>query len=167
MKKAMTMNDYRKRGIICLTLVFLIGLVAVGLLSDGTPPPLKDANYAFNTRFSGGVRKEFSIKKAPSFHGDGVSFYVYTLKDEDMKILKADLKKNKAYPYDSPIGEVVAGDLQLALRERDASYDFGSLDKYRYYIQDRSPFKGSIPSNYDALMVEKNGNRVVYIVSDS
>ena len=161
------MNDYRKRRIIYLALVFLIGLVAVGLLSDGTPPPLKDANYAFNTRFSGGVREEFSIKKAPSFHGDGVSFYVYTLKDEDMKILEADLKKRKAYPYDSPIGEVLAGDLQLALRERDASYDFGSLDKYRYYIHDRSPFKGSVPSDYDALMVEKNGNRVVYIVSDS
>ena len=161
------MNDYRKRGVIYLALVFLIGLVAVGLLSDGTPPPLKDANYTFNTRFSGRVREDFSIKKAPSFHGDGVSFYVYTLKDEDMKILKADLKKNKAYPYDSPIGEVVAGDLQLALRERDASYDFGSLDKYRYYIHDRSPFKGSVPSDYDALMVEKNGNRVMYIVSDS
>lgn len=161
------MNDYRKRGIIYFALVFLIGLVAVGLLSDGTPPPLKDANYAFNTRFSGGVRKEFSIKKAPSFHGDGVSFYVYTLKDEDMKMLEADLKKKKAYPYDSPIGEAVAGDLQLALRERNASYDFGSLNKYRYYIQDRSPFKRSAPSNYDALMVEKNGNRVVYIVSDS
>lgn len=161
------MNDYRKRGVIYLALVFLIGLVAVGLLSDGTPPPLKDANYAFNTRFSGRVREEFSIKKAPSFHGDGVSFYVYTLKGEDMKILKADLKKRKAYPYDSPIGEVLAGDLQLALRERDASYDFGSLDKYRYYIHDRSPFKGSVPSDYDALMVEKNGNRVVYIVSDS
>lgn len=161
------MNDYRKRGIIYFALVFLIGLVAVGLLSDGTPPPLKEASYAFNTRFSGRVRKEFSIKKAPSFHGDGVSFYVYTLKDEDMKILEADLKKKKAYPYHSPIGEVVAGDLQLALRERDASYDFGSLDEYRYYIQDRSPFKGSAPSNYDALMVEKNGNRVVYIVSDS
>lgn len=161
------MNDYRKRGIIYLALVFLIGLIAVGLLSDGTPPPLKDANYAFNTRFSGRVQEEFSIKKAPSFHGDGVSFYVYTLKDEDMKILEADLKKRKAYPYDSPIGEVLAGDLQLALRERDASYDFGSLDKYRYYIHDRSPFKGSVPSDYDALMVEKNGNRVVYIVSDS
>lgn len=161
------MNNYRKRGIIYLAVVFLIGLVAVGLLSDGTPPPLKDANYAFNTRFSGRVQEEFSIKKAPSFHGDGVSFYVYTLKDEDMKILVADLKKKKAYPYDSPIGEAVAGDLQLALRERDASYDFGSLDKYRYYIHDRSPFKGSVPSDYDALMVEKNGNRVVYIVSDS
>lgn len=161
------MNDYRKRGIIYLAVVFLIGLIAVGLLSDGTPPPLKDANYAFNTRFSGRVQEEFSIKKAPSFHGDGVSFYVYTLKDEDMKILEADLKKRKAYPYDSPIGEVLAGDLQLALRERDASYDFGSLDKYRYYIHDRSPFKGSVPSDYDALMVEKNGNRVVYIVSDS
>ena len=161
------MNDYRKRGIIYFALVFLIGLVAVGLLSDGTPPPLKEASYAFNTRFSGRVRKEFSIKKAPSFHGDGVSFYVYTLKDEDMKMLEADLKKRKAYPYNSSIGEVVAGDLQLALRERDASYDFGSLDEYRYYIQDRSPFKGSAPSNYDALMVEKNGNRVVYIVSDS
>lgn len=161
------MNNYRKRGIIYLAVVFLIGLVAVGLLSDGTPPPLKEASYAFNTRFSGGVRKEFSIKKAPSFHGDGVSFYVYTLKDEDMKMLEADIKKRKAYPYDSPIGEAVAGDLQLALRERDASYDFGSLDKYRYYIHDRSPFKGSVPSNYDALMVEKNGNRVVYIVSDS
>ena len=161
------MNNYRKRGVIYLALVFLIGLVAVGLLSDGTPPPLKDANYSFNTKFSGGVREEFSIKKAPSFHGDGVSFYVYTLKGEDMKILKADLKKKKAYPYDSPIGEVVAGDLQLALRERDASYDFGSLDKYRYYIHDRSPFKGSVPSDYDALMVEKNGNRVMYIVSDS
>lgn len=161
------MNDYRKRGVIYLAVVFLIGLVAVGLLSDGTPPPLKDANYVFNTRFSGRVREKFSIKKAPSFHGDGVSFYVYTLKDEDMKILVADLKKSKAYTYDSPIGELVAGDLQLALRERDASYDFGSLDKYRYYIQDRSPFKGSAPSNYDALMVEKNGKRVVYIVSDS
>ena len=161
------MNDYRKRGVIYLALVFLIGLVAAGLLSNGTPPPLKDANYAFNTRFSGGVREEFSIKKAPSFHGDGVSFYVYALKDDDMNMLRADLKKRKAYPYDSPIGEAVAGDLQLALRERDASYDFGSLDKYRYYIQDRSPFKGSVPSNYDALMVEKNGKRVVYIVSDS
>lgn len=161
------MNDYRKRGIIYFALVFLIGLVAVGLLSDGTPPPLKEASYAFNTRFSGRVRKEFSIKKAPSFHGDGVSFYVYTLRDEDMKMLEANLKNQKAYPYDSPIGEVVAGDLQLALRERYASYDLGSLDKYRYYIQDRSPFKGSAPSNYDALMVEKNGNRVVYIVSDS
>ena len=161
------MNAYRKRGIIYLAIIFLIGLIAVGLLSDGTPLPLKEANYAFNTRFSGGVREKFSIKKAPSFHGDGVSFYVYTLKNEDTKMLEADLKNQKAYPYDSPIGEAVAGDLQLALRERDASYDFGSLDKYRYYIQDRSPFKGSVPSNYDALMVEKNGNRVVYIVSDS
>lgn len=161
------MNAYRKRGIIYLAIIFLIGLVAVGLLSDGTPPPLKEASYAFNTRFSGRVRKEFSIKKAPSFHGDGISFYVYTLKDDDMKVLEADLKKRKAYPYNSPIGEVVAGDLQLALRGRDASYDFGSLDKYRYYIHDRSPFKGSFPTNYDGLMVEKNGNRVIYIVSDS
>ena len=161
------MNDYRKRGIIFLSACFLLGLAVVLLSSDGTPRPLKEANYSFNTRFSGRVREDFSIKKAPSFHGDGVSFYVYTLKDEDMKMLEADLKKRKVYPYDSPVGEAIVGDLQLALRERDASYDFGSLDKYDYYLHDRSPFKGSIPTDYDALMVEKNGNRVVYVVSDS
>ena len=161
------MNDYRKRGIICLAIVFIIGLVAVGLLSDGTPPPLKEANYSFDTHFSGRVREEFSIKKAPSFLGDGVSLYIYTLKDDDMKILKTDLKTKKSYPYNSPIGEAVAGDLQLALRERDATFDFGSLNKYDYYVHDRSPFKTNTPSNYDALMVEKNGKRVVYIVSDS
>ena len=161
------MNDYRKRGVIYLALVFLIGLVAVGLLSNGTPPPLKDANYAFNTRFSGGVREEFSIKKAPSFHGDGVSFYVYFLNDYEMKLLEKDLEKRKAYSYNSPIGQTVAGDVQLALKKQKSTFDFGSLDHFQYYIHDRSPFKGSVPSNYDALMVEKNGNRVVYIVSDS
>lgn len=161
------MNDYRKRGIIYLAVVFLIGLIAVGLLSDGTPPPLKDANYAFNTRFSGRVQEEFSIKKAPSFHGDGVSFYVYTLKDDEMKLLERDLEKRKAYSYNSPIGQTVAGDVKLALKEQNATFDFGSMDHFRYYIHDRSPFKGSIPSNYDALMLEKGENRIVYVVSDS
>lgn len=84
-----------------------------------------------------------------------------------MKMLEADLKKRKAYPYESPVGETVAGDLQIALRERDTTFDFDSLDKYDYYVHDRSPFKASTPSNYDALMVENNGNRVIYIVSDS
>ena len=161
------MNDYRKRGIICLAIVFIIGLVAVGILSDGTPPPLKEASYAFNTRFSGRVREEFSIKKAPSFHGDGVSFYVYFLNDDEMKLLEKDLEKRKAYSYNSPIGQTVAGDVQLALKKQKATFDFGSLDHFQYYIHDRSPFKGSIPSNYDALMVEKGGNRIIYVVSDS
>ncbi|KXB67736.1 hypothetical protein HMPREF1863_00437 [Aedoeadaptatus coxii] len=163
----MIMNDYRKRGVLLLSACFLLGFTVVLLSSDRTPRPLKEANYSFNTRFSGRAQEEFSIKKAPSFLGDGVSLYIYTLKDDDMKILKTDLKTKKSYPYNSPIGEAVAGDLQLALREPDATFDFGSLNKYDYYVHDRSPFKTNTPSNYDALMVEKNGNRVVYIVSDS
>ena len=161
------MNNYRKRGILFLSACFLLGLVVILLLSDTTPRPLKEANYSFNTRFSGRVREEISIKKTPSFHGDGVSFYVYDLKDEDMKMLEADLKKRRSFSYDSSVGETITGDLQLALREGNSFYDFGSLDKYDYYLHDRSPFKGSFPTNYDGLMVERGGHQVVYIVSDT
>ena len=84
-----------------------------------------------------------------------------------MKLLERDLEKRKAYSYNSPIGQTVAGDVKLALKEQNATFDFGSMDHFRYYIHDRSPFKGSIPSNYDALMLEKGENRIVYVVSDS
>lgn len=58
-------------------------------------------------------------------------------------------------------GETVAGDLQLALREGNSSYDFGSLDKYDY-LHDRSPFKEVFRPITTALWRRETESRRLY-----
>ena len=126
-------------------------------------------NAAFHTHVTRRAVCVVDVKKPPDFLGDGVSYTIYKLNDEDMAQLNQDLKKTKAFSADSEISESVSSGLQWAKREQPAIKDPAlSFPNCRYYYVDRSP-GGMVDdvSNYDALVVDEDNRLIMYLVYDS
>ena len=159
----------RTKGLRILGALFCAGLVAIFIFSDATPRRIKAMNAAFATHVTRRAVCVDDVKKPPDFLGDGVSYTIYKLSDEDMARLNKDLKKTKAFSVDSEIGESVSSGLRWAKEEQPAIKDpVLSLPKCRYYYVDRSP--GGTPdaiSNYDALVVDEDNQLILYLVYDS
>ena len=159
----------RAKGLTVLGALFLAGLAAILIISDATPRRIKAMNAAFHTHVTRRAVCVDDVKKPPDFLGDGVSYTIYKLNDQDMAQLNQDLKKTKAFSADSEIGESVSSGLQWAKREQPAIKDPAlSLLKCRYYYVDRSP-GGTVDyvSNYDALVVDEENRLIMYLVYDS
>ena len=159
----------RTKGLTVLGALFLVGLAAIFIFSDATPRRIKAMNAAFHTHVTRRAVCVDDVKKPPDFLGDGVSYTIYKLNDEDMAQLNKDLKKTKAFSADSEIGESVSSGLQWAKREQPAIKDPSlSLPQCRYYYVDRSP-GGTVDyvSNYDALVVDEDNHLIMYLVYDS
>lgn len=159
----------RTRGLKILGALFLVGLAAIFIFSDATPRTLKAINGAFHTHVTGRAVCVDAVKKPPDFLGDGVSYTTYKLNDEDMDRLNKDLKKTKAFSSDSEIGGNVETALKWAKQVQPGINDPSlSLPHSRYYYVDRSPGgAGDVPSNYEALVVDKENNLIMYLVYDS
>ncbi len=159
----------RTKGLTVLGALFLAGLAAIFIFSDATPRRIKAMNAAFHTHVTRRAVCVNDVKKPPDFLGDGVSYTIYKLNDEDMAQLNQDLKKTKAFSADSEIGESVSSGLQWAKRAQPAIKDPAlSLPQCRYYYMDRSP-GGTVDdvSNYDALVVDEDNRLIMYLVYDS
>ena len=163
------MSMTRTKGLTVLGALFLAGLAAILIFSDPTPRRIKSMNAAFGTHVTGRAVCVGDVKKPPDFLGDGVSYTIYKLNDEDMAQLNQDLKKTKAFSADSEIGGNVESALKWAKRVQPAIKDPAlSLPNSRYYYVDRSPDRaGDIISNYDALVVDEENHLIMYLVYDS
>ena len=159
----------RAKGLTVLGALFLAGLAAILIFSDATPRRIKAMNAAFHTHVTRRAVCVDDVKKPPDFLGDGVSYTIYKLNDEDMAQLKEDLKKTNAFPTNSEIGGSVDSALKWAKREQPAMKDPAlSFPKCRYYFVDRSPDRaGDTISNYDALVVDEDNHLIMYLVYDS
>lgn len=162
------MLKIKRRGLYFLAALFTIGLILIVYISNIADPSLKKLNATFHTRISAKADLVFSIKKSPSFHGDGVSFYVYQLNADDMVQLDRDLSTLSAYSRNSKIGNVATSDLKNANQKADSPYALGELNQLTFYYRDRSrQIYEEYISNYDALLVDKAGSRIIYVISDS
>ena len=159
----------RTKGLTVLGALFLVGLAAILIISDATPRTIKAMNLAFSTHVTGRAVCVDDVKKPPDFLGDGVSYTIYKLNDQDMAQLKEDLKKTKAFSADSEIGGNVESALKWAKQEQPAIKEPAlSFPKCRYYYADRSPDRaGDTISNYDALVVDEENHLIMYLVYDS
>ena len=159
----------RTKGLTVLGALFLAGLTTIFIFSDATPRRIKAMNAAFGTHVTRRAVCVDDVQKPPDFLGDGVSYTIYKLNDEDMAQLKEDLNKTKAFSADSEIGESVSSGLQWAKREQPAIKDPAlSLPQCRYYYVDRSPGgTADYVSNYDALVVDEENHLIMYLVYDS
>ena len=159
----------RTKGLTVLGALFLVGLAAILIISDATPRTIKAMNLAFSTHVTGRAVCVDDVKKPPDFLGDGVSYAIYKLNDEDMAQLNQDLKKTKAFSADSEIGRTVDSALQWAKRMQPTIKDPAlSFPNCRYYFFDRSP-GGPVKyiSNYDALVVDEENLLILYLVYDT
>lgn len=163
------MSMTRTKGLTVLGALFLAGLAAIFIFSDATPRRIKAMNAAFHTHVTRRAVCVDGVKKPPDFLGDGVSYTIYKLNDEDMARLNKDLKKTKAFSANSEIGGNVESALKWAKQEQPAIKEPAlSFPKCRYYYADRSP--GGTPdaiSNYDALVVDEDNQLIMYLVYDS
>ena len=159
----------RTKGLTVLGALFLAGLAAILIFSDATPRRIKAMNAAFHTHVTRRAVCVDDVKKPPDFLGDGVSYTIYKLNDEDMAQLNKDLKKTKAFSTDSEIGGNVESALKWAKQEQPAIKDPAlSFPKCRYYFVDRSPDRaGDAISNYDALVVDEENHLIMYLIYDS
>ena len=159
----------RTKGLKILGALFLAGLAAIYIFSDATPRRIKAMNAAFHTHVTRRAVCVDDVKKPPNFLGDGVSYTIYKLNDQDMAQLKADLKKTKAFSADSEIGGNVVSALKWAKQVQPAIKDpVLSLPKCRYYYVDRSPDRaGDTVSNYEALVVDEDNRLILYLVYDT
>lgn len=158
----------RTNGLKILGALFLVGLAAIFIFSDATPRTLKAMNAAFHTHVTERAVCVDAVKKPPDFLGDGVSYTIYKLNDEDMDRLNKDLKKTKAFSSDSEIGGNVKTALKWAKQVQPGIDDPSlSLPHSRYYYVDRFPGEaGYAISNYDALVVDEENRLIMYLVYD-
>lgn len=159
----------RTNGLKILGALFLVGLAAIFIFSDATPRTLKAMNGAFHTHFTRRAVCVDAVKKPPDFLGDGVSYTVYKLNDEDMAQLNRDLKKTKAFSANSEIGRNVDSALKWAKQVQPGiEAPALSLPESRYYFVDRSPGgAGDAISNYEALVVDEDNHLIMYLVYDT
>ncbi|MEJ8786759.1 hypothetical protein [Peptoniphilus sp. HCN-40583] len=159
----------RTKGLKILGALFLVGLAAIFFLSDATPRTLKAMNAAFGTHVTRRAVCVDAVKKPPDFLGDGVSYSVYKLNDEDMAQLNQDLKKAKAFSAESEVGRDVDSALKWAKRVQPGiKAPALSWPQCRYYFADRSPGgAGDYLSNYDALVVDEENLLIMYLVYDT
>ena len=159
----------RTNGLKILGILFLVGLAVIFIISDATPQRIKAMNHAFHTHVTGRAVCVDDVKKPPDFLGDGVSYTIYKLDDEDMRLLKKDLKKTKAFSADSLVGKKVDSALKWAKQVQPAINDPAlSFPNCRYYFVDRSPGgAGDYISNYDALVVDEENLLIMYLVYDT
>ena len=159
----------RTKGLTVLGALFLVGLAAILIISDATPRTIKAMNLAFSTHVTGRAVCVDDVKKPPDFLGDGVSYTIYKLDDEDMAQLKKDLKKKRAFSADSAIGRKVDSALKWAKQVQPEINDPAlSFPNCRYYFVDRSPSgAGDSISNYDALVVDEENLLILYLVYDT
>ena len=159
----------RTRGLKILGALFLVGLAAIFIISDATPRTIKAMNLAFHTHVTGRAVCVNDVKKPPDFLGDGVSYSVYKLNDEDMAQLNKDLKKTKAFTADSLVGKKVDSALKWAKQVQPGiKAPALSWPQCRYYFVDRSPAgAGDYISNYDALVVDEENLLILYLVYDT
>lgn len=159
----------RTKGLKILGALFLVGLAAILIISDATPRTIKAMNLSFSTHVTGRAVCVDDVKKPPDFLGDGVSYAIYKLNDEDMVQLNQDLKKTKAFSADSETGRNVESALKWAKQVQPAIKDPGlSFPNCRYYFVDRSPAgPGDYLSNYDALVVDEENLLIMYLVYDT
>ncbi|MCU6786858.1 hypothetical protein [Aedoeadaptatus acetigenes] len=159
----------RTKGLTVLGALFLVGLAAILIISDATPRTIKAMNLAFSTHVTGRAVCVDDVKKPPDFLGDGVSYTIYKLDDEDMAQLKKDLKKTRAFSADSAIGRKVDSALKWAKQVQPEINDPAlSFPNCRYYFVDRSPSgAGDSISNYDALVVDEENLLILYLVYDT
>ncbi|MDD7363416.1 MAG: hypothetical protein PUG99_04595 [Firmicutes bacterium] len=162
------MTDFRKKHLLVLAVLFLIGLIVVFSISDRRPRSLKAMNAAFGTEISSRADLVYKFEYPPSFQGDGVSYYVYRLDQTDMHRLQKALSTKKSYAIDSKIGVAARSDLGIANDRAKDAYSVEPLSRFRFYYIDRSPqiYDDVIP-NYDALLVDAKDALVIYLVSDS
>lgn len=159
----------RTKGLKILGALFLVGLAAIFFLSDATPRTLKAMNAAFGTHVTRRAVCVDAVKKPPDFLGDGVSYSVYKLNDEDMAQLNQDLKKAKAFSAESEVGRDVDSALKWAKRVQPGiKAPALSWPQCRYYFVDRSPGgAGDYLSNYEALVVDEENLLIMYLVYDT
>ena len=159
----------RNNGLRILGALFCVGLAAILILSDATPRRIKAMNAAFHTHVTRRAVCVDDVKKPPDFLGDGVSFTIYKLNDEDMAQLNKDLKKTKAFSADSEIGGNVVSALKWAKQVQPAIKEPAlSLPECRYYYVDRSPDRaGDTVSNYEALVVDEENLLIMYLIYDT
>lgn len=159
----------RTKGLKILGVLFLAGLAAIYIFSDATPRRVKAMNASFHTHVTRRAVCVDDVKKPPDFLGDGVSYSIYKLNDQDMAQLNQDLKKTKAFSADSEIGGNVKSALIWAKRMQPAIKDPAlSFPNCRYYFVDRSPDgAGDVISNYEALVVDEENRLIMYLVYDS
>lgn len=159
----------RTNGLKILGALFLVGLAAILIISDATPRTIKAMNLAFHTHVTGRAVCVDDIKKPPDFLGDGVSYAIYKLNDEDMAQLNQDLKKTRAFSADSEIGRNVDSALNWAKQVQPGiKAPTLSFSRCRYYFVDRSPGgAGDYLPNYDALVVDEENLLILYLVYDT
>ena len=159
----------RTKGLKILGALFLVGLAAILTISDATPRTIKAMNLSFSTHVTGRAVCVDDVKKPPDFLGDGVSYAIYKLNDENMAQLNQDLKKTKAFSADSETGRNVESALKWAKQVQPAIKDPAlSWPQCRYYFVDRSPAgPGDYLSNYDALVVDEENLLILYLVYDT
>ena len=159
----------RTKGLKILGALFLVGLAVILIISDATPRTIKAMNLAFHTHVTGRAVCVNDVKKPPDFLGDGVSYTIYKLNDEDMAQLNQDLEKTKAFSADSEIGGNVVSALKWAKQVQPAIKEPAlSLPECRYYYVDRSPDRtGDTVSNYEALVVDEDNRLILYLVYDT
>lgn len=159
----------RTNGLKILGALFLAGLAAISIISDATPRTIKAMNHAFHTHVTGRAVCVDDVKKPPDFLGDGVSYTIYKLNDEDMAQLNQDLKKTRAFSANSEIGRKVDSALNWAKQVQPEINDPAlSFPNCRYYFVDRSP-GGAVDyiSNYDVLVVDEENLLIMYLVYDT
>ncbi|WP_108832250.1 hypothetical protein [Aedoeadaptatus coli] len=159
----------RTNGLKILGALFLVGLAAIIIFSDATPRTIKAMNHAFHTHVTGRAVCVDDVKKPPDFLGDGVSYTIYKLNDEDMAQLNQDLKKTRAFSANSEIGRKVDSALNWAKQVQPGiKAPALSFPNCRYYFVDRSP-GGPVDyiSNYDALVVDEENLLIMYLVYDT
>lgn len=159
----------RTNGLKILGALFLAGLAAILIISDATPRRIKAMNAAFGTHVTGRAVCVDDVKMPPDFLGDGVSYTIYKLNDEDMAQLNQDLKKTNAFSADSGIGSHVDSALKWAKQVQPGIKTPAlSLPESRYYFLNRSP-DGPVKyiSNYDALVVDEENLLIMYLVYDT
>ena len=163
------MSMTRTNGLKILGALFLAGLAAISIISDATPRTIKAMNHAFHTHVTGRAVCVDDVKKPPDFLGDGVSYTIYKLNDEDMAQLNQDLKKTRAFSANSEIGRKVDSALNWAKQVQPEINDPAlSFPNCRYYYVDRSPDgAGDVISNYEALVVDEENRLIMYLVYDS
>lgn len=159
----------RTNGLKILGALFLVGLAVIFIISDATPRTIKAMNHAFHTHVTGRAVCVDNVKKPPDFLGDGVSYAIYKLNDEDMAQLNKDLKKTKAFTADSLVGKKVDSALKWAKQVQPGiKAPALSFPNCRYYFVDRSPGgAGDYISNYDALVVDEENLLIMYLVYDT
>lgn len=159
----------RTNGLKILGALFLVGLAAILIISDATPRTIKAMNLAFHTHVTGRAVCVNDVKKPPDFLGDGVSYTIYKLNDEDMAQLNKDLKKTRAFSANSEIGRKVDSALNWAKQVQPGiKAPALSWPQCRYYFVDRSPGgAGDYLPNYDALVVDEENLLILYLVYDT